>query len=241
MSLQRCLLLLALVLLMTTPAWSDESPPKPDPQTEQLKVDESLDAARLEGEARARLRESRMTRNRQDRRAKAAEAVPSAQQLYLLRPDAVSLELLTQIQLMAKQYPEARETAETWARWRPEDFLAQFLLGQALIMTDGYESALPPLQRAIDVAADDKESRSAGKSLGFALEKLERYPEAIAAYESAGDDASVLRAQENQSLRTRSVLLPEDAEDGTICLDWRELEKEAERLEAEMEALDDGG
>ena len=70
---------------------------------------------------------------------------------------------------------------------------------------------------------------------------MERYPEAIAAYESAGDDASVLRAQENQSLRTRSVLLPEDAEDGTICLDWRELEKEAERLEAEMEALDDGG
>lgn len=222
-------------------------------QAEAAKLEAEMAAleAQWEGEAdemeatlRAKMREARMIRDRDERLAAAAEVVPLAEQLYEVRPDVESLRLLTETRLLAKMYSEARESAETWARWRPEDHLALLYLGQTLISLDEHELALTPLRRSADVARDDQERERAGRSEGFALEKLKRYPEALAVYESVGDETSVERVRESQQLEASVGFELGELDDGNYCPDWRPTE-EAQRLEEPMEAervaLEEGG
>lgn len=196
-------------------------------------------APEAEERLRAKMREARRIRDRDERLAAAVEVVPLAEQLYKARPDVESLRLLTETRLLARMYPEARKSAETWAQWRPDDYLAHLYLGQTLISLDEYETALTPLRRAFDVARDDIERGRAGRTEGFALEKLKRYPEALAVYELVGDSVSVERVRESQELEASVGFDLGEIDDGTYCPDWRQTE-EAQPLEAEMKALEEG-
>lgn len=198
------------------------------------------EADRLADEVRSRLSTVGAMTETTEQRIEAMRAWQSAEKLLELRPDSESWDLVTQAQFLAGLYEKALETGEDWVRRQPEDFRAHYARGRALIETYRFGPAISALERARDLARDDEQRALAGRSLGLALEKKRRYFDAFAAYAAAGDEASAQRLREEQAREAE-----EEAGIINVCYgadsrdeEMEEMQKEAERLEAELAALE---
>lgn len=189
-------------------------------------------AAILADEVRSRIHAARSLRKRAAKKASYEAAIPIARQLAEQQPGAESSELLATALLGAGRYLEGQHTARQWVARSPGDWLAQSYLGNALTATEDYESALAPLERALDLAPTHRKNGVA-RSLGFALEKLKRLEQALAVYESAGDERSAVRVREN----IETIASLSNVEDG--CWEPALRREEAEQLEKELKALED--
>ncbi|MEM7355701.1 MAG: hypothetical protein AAF657_33105 [Acidobacteriota bacterium] len=189
----------------------------------------------LVGDVRASIRAARRNLDRKVRRAAYESVVPQAERLATQQPGPESAELLTVALLGADRYPEALDAARGWVISSPESWQAQHYLGLAHSATEGYEAAVAPLIRAMELAPAANRNRTVARSLGFAFEKLRRFEEAQAVYRSIGDDASVTRMQAN--IETLASL--EEIDDGTVCIEPYTLHEETERLEAALKALEE--
>lgn len=189
------------------------------------------DADALEAALRARIQEIAVESGSIPRRDSALEALPSAESLYRQRPDALSLELLIRLQLLAGRFDEAQHHAEMWVRWQPDRWQAQWYLGQALASKDEYESALAPLERAFE-RAPEAGRKSVGQSLVAVFKRLGRLEEALVINRQVGGETSAPRAV--GALETLGCGDPEVA---YPCHYIEALEEEARRLEEELKAL----
>ncbi|MEM8933901.1 MAG: hypothetical protein AAGE94_22105 [Acidobacteriota bacterium] len=101
-----------------------------------------------------------------------------------------------------------------------------------------YEASIRPLQRALALAPEPRDRHVTSRSLAFSLEKLRRYDDALGLYEHAGDTASVERVQLHvETLRELDAL---EIQDGHVCIDFDALDAEAQQLERELDALEEG-
>lgn len=210
------------------------------PAREEPPDDAHRDLEILEQDVRDLMRLARSESARKDRLVGFLRAVLPARELVSRRPDAASRELLLTATLGARLYEEAEKAAVDWIREEPPDWRAHFYLGQARNGLLLFEEAIGPLESAAVLAREEHSRPLVARSLGFSLEKLKRFEDALAVYEAAGESASAARVRENmESLAGTHTVLGG-------CVLWADnpefeaMEEEARRLEEELRKLEEG-
>lgn len=140
---------------------------------------------------------------------------------------------LIEAQLGAGQYDQLLVTAKQAEAMNPRDWIVPFYVGQAYTSSDRYQQALSPLNKALELAGAQEQSK-VWKQIGWAHEKLKNFSESISAYQKAGDQAGVARMQQNQDIASDNKRI--EAENAQI----EAMAEEAARLEAEMKKLEQG-
>jgi hypothetical protein len=87
------------------------------------------------------------------------------------------------------------------------------------------------LKKALDLAKPE-DKRKVWSQLGFTYEKQRKLPEAIQAYQSAGDSAAAARVEQNKATADENARIEKDNE--TV----KKLRLEQLKLECEMEKLE---
>ena len=183
----------------------------------------------LESSVRDLIHAARSTAKRNEKELAFAAAVPEAERLLAARQDARSFELLTTALMGARRFEDARRVSESWSESFPDDWTAHFFLGQSFYVERDFESALPILERAFELAPGHRNRQSVARGLGFVLEHLKRFEDAIAVYEEVGLTDSANRVRANLKTLGRS-----DGPEGSTS----GMEDEERRLEQELEALE---
>ena len=233
--------LLAILLLISnggvpTPVSAQDPPPTQTPATATTPPAASLsDPASLADDVRRRLRAARQIRGLKAKRAAFEQAIPAAERLAEQEPGPESLALLTVLRLGARRDPDALESARRWSAHDPDEARALLYLGMALSANQDYEAALAPFERVMALEPAEISKTTIARSLGFALERLDRFADALAVYENAGDESSAARIRQN--IETRASL--DEIDDGIVCVEPDLKREEAERLEEELKALED--
>lgn len=142
-----------------------------------------------------------------------------------------NLLLLGEAQLGAKQYAQAASSFER-ALAKKKDWLPYLYLSQAQTNLERYAAAEESLRQALALGPSANNERVIYKQIGFVNEKLRRYDEAKAAYNRAGDQASIARIEQNQQIAAENEAI--EAENAEI----EAMRREREALEREMEELE---
>jgi predicted Zn-dependent protease len=127
-------------------------------------------------------------------------AIEPARALVSANGSYENLLLLGEVQLGAKQYGTAAATFGQAASRSPSEWLPHFYAGQAHTAAGSYAEAEAALKRGLGVATQANDKARIHRQLGFVYEKLKNPAQAIVAYRSAGDTASVTRIEENQKI-----------------------------------------
>ncbi len=146
-----------------------------------------------------------------------------------------NLMLKLSAELGAGLYAKAVETGNAASKKSSADWLAHFYLGQAYTSNGQFQQAVAPLEKARGMTTEPDELKTIWKQLGFAYEKQKKYTQSIQAYQNAGDQGAVARVTENQNTEKANANI--DAENKLI----EEMKKEAQALEDELKALEQGG
>ena len=186
----------------------------------------------LEARVSARIEEARTIQELIARRSAYEAAVPDAERLASMRPDAESYHLLVSAHLGASRHLEAKATSELWAERYPGDWRAHLSLGQSLHSALDYAAALAPLERAFSLVSSDADRKTVGRHLGFVLEHRRRFHDALALYQQVGATDSATRVRENLDA-PRSSGAPSDPDHEEEA---RRLVEELRVVEADLEA-----
>jgi Flp pilus assembly protein TadD len=159
------------------------------------------------------------------------KAVETAKALAARQPSYDSLLLLGEAQLGASEYAGAAATFEQAAAKNTNDWLPQYYLGQAQTVLQSYPAAEAALRRALTKTNDPQSQTRIWKQIGFVNEKTKNFAESKAAYQRAGDSASVARVEENERIAKENASI--EAENARL----KELEKERAELDKQMKEL----
>ena len=183
--------------------------------------------------AQALLRQGRTSRGAAKTSAYKKAAVAS-QKVVSADASYDNLILLAGAQLGAKQYDAALSASKQAASKNPNDWLPLYYQGQALTQNGQFQTAENTLKQALGKASSSADKVTVWKQLGFVYEKQKSYDQAVAAYKSAGDSASMARVEENR--KTDQYNLQIEQENEKI----RALAEEEERLKEELKQLPGG-
>ena len=183
----------------------------------------------------ALLKQGRMTKDKSAKKQRYFKAAEVAQKLAGASATYENLVLQLSAELGAGLYDKAIETGKRTIAKKPDDWIAQFYLGQAYTSAKQYTEAEAPLRTALQKTSDPSEMKSTWTQLGFSYEKQKKYAEAIEAYTNAGDQGAVARVKRNEE----TAMFNEQVEEENDRI--REMEEEARRLEEELKKLEEGG
>ena len=155
----------------------------------------------------------------------------------LLKPEASNNDLLLkcEAEIGAQRYAEAVATCKSASDKQPNEWQAQFNLGQAYSGNEQFAEAEPPLVQAAQLAERPEDLKTVWSQLGFVYEKQQKYSQSIEAYQKTGDQAGVARVQANELTAQENARIEE--ENARI----EQMRKEAEELERQLKELEGGG
>ncbi len=171
---------------------------------------DSADANKQKILVQALVRQGRETRGPQKDPiySRAAEV---ARGMVAKSPSYENLLLLGETQLGANQYNEAVASFSQASSKNAGDWLPMFYAGQAQTALGRYSEAESSLRRSLDRAGSAADKARIWRQLGFVYEKQRSFAQAKTAYRSAGDDASVLRIEENEKIAEHNRAADEEA------------------------------
>lgn len=158
----------------------------------------------------ALVRQGRETRGPQ-KDAIYARAAETARALVASSASYENLLLLGETQLGANQYNEAVATFGQASSKNAGDWLPTFYAGQAQTALERYADAERSLRRALERVGSAADRARIWRQLGFVYEKQKSFSQAKTAYRSAGDEASVLRIEENEKIAEHNRAADEEA------------------------------
>lgn len=141
-----------------------------------------------------------------------SRAIEPARALVSANGSYENLLLLGEVQLGAKQYDAAAATFGQAAARSASEWLPHFYAGQAHTASGKYAEAEAALKRGLNVAGQPSDKARIYRQLGFVYEKLKNLEQAMAAYRSAGDSASVARIEENLAIQRHNDQADREAE-----------------------------
>jgi tetratricopeptide (TPR) repeat protein len=200
-----------------------------DPDTQRAYVQMLIKTARL-------MRDEAAKQHRYRQGADAAVA------LVALSPTYEDQMLAAGVQLGAGMWTEAAASSRSAIALNEGGWVAHFYLGQALTSAGRHAEAVAPLEAALDLAPRDGSERAVWGQLGFVHETQGNWPQAIEAYEQAGDQTSIARVRENQTIAQENTGV--EAVNERI---WqmneriRQMQEEAQQLEEQLKELEEGG
>ena len=137
--------------------------------------------------------------------------------------------LLGETQLGSNQYDAAIATFGQASAKNAGDWLPTFYAGQAQTALGRYGDAEASLRRALDRAGSSADKARIWRQLGFVFEKQKNFVQAKTAYRSAGDEASILRIEENEKIAEHNRAAEEEAKK------LQELKRQQEELRKQLQ------
>lgn len=177
-------------------------------------------------------------RTQRDKNAKKQTYLKAANfsgELVKLEASYDNLLLKCEVELGASLYAEAVTSCKGASGKKPNEWLAQFYLGQAYAANKQFAEAEPPLAQAAQLAKSTEDLKTVWSQIGFVYEKQQKYSQSVEAYQKAGDRAGVARVQKNEATAQENARI--EAENARI----EQMRKEAEELEKQLKELEGGG
>ena len=178
-------------------------------------------------------RQARGTQDKRQKKLKYLKASELAAAVAKADPSFENLLRLMEAQLGAGQYDDLLTTGRQAETKNARDWIVPFYIGQAYTSSERFQQALAPLNKALELAGAQDQKR-VWTQIGWAHEKLKNFPDAISAYQKAGDQGAVARVRENKVIADENEQI--EAENARI----KELQEEAKRLEEQMKELEEG-
>ncbi len=181
------------------------------------------------------IKKGRMSRDKATKKQSYLRASQLAGELVAKDAGYDNLMLKISAELGAGLYSQAVATGNTATGKSNADWLAHFYLGQAYTSNGQFQEAIPPLHEAKKLTNKPDDHKKIWQQLGFAYEKQKKYADSIDAYQNAGDQGALARVRKNEETdRFNKGVEEQNAE-------IEKMKKEAAELEAELEALGQGG
>ncbi len=163
------------------------------------------------------------------------KALQPAQKLASVQANFDNVLQLGEVQMGAKMYDQAISNFNKAAGMKASDFLPLFYVGQSYAASGRFVEAEAPLQKALGLASAPDAKKQVQNQLGYVFAKQNKYDEAIAAYNAAGNSNESGRVAENKRIAA------ENAEADRHNAEIEQLKAEQERLRREAEALPGAG
>jgi tetratricopeptide (TPR) repeat protein len=141
-----------------------------------------------------------------------ARGAEVARSLTAKAPTVDHLLMLGECQLGAAQYDAAVATFTQVSTRNASDWLPYYYSGQAQTALANYSDAEAALKRALEKTNDATNKTRIYKQMGFVYEKQRNFDQARAAYQNAGDAASVTRVDENAQIAKNNRQADEEAQ-----------------------------
>lgn len=186
---------------------------------------------------------ARTSPDKKTRAERFAAVVPHAALLRAVRADDDSYRYLVQAQFHSGDVYGAFRTGQEWILISPQSFKAHFVMAQVLAYEwSQLESALHHGEQALELAVYEKDRYDIQMQIGFILEKLHRYEQAIALYEEVGAKGHAERVKVNaESVVRRVCKLRSEEMSEELKAEREALEKQMRILQSQPEAAKGGG
>ena len=186
---------------------------------------------------------ARMSPNKKARAERYAAVLPHAALLRAVRADDESYRYLVWAQFHSGDVYGAFRTGQEWIITAPKSFKAHFAIAQLLAtQLEQLESALYHGEQALEFAVYEKDRYDIQMQIGFILEKLRRYEQAIALYEELGAKGHAERVKVNaESVVRRVCKFRTEGMSEELKAEREALEKQMRILMSQPEAAKGGG
>lgn len=186
---------------------------------------------------------ARTSPDKKTRAERYAAVLPHAALLRAVRADDESYRYLVWAQFHSGDAHGAIRTGQEWILISPQSFKAHFVMSQVLANEwTQLESALHHGEQALELAVYQKDRYDIQMQIGYILELLRRYEQAIALYEELGAKNHAERVKVNaESVVRRVCKLRSDEVSEELKAEREALEKQMRLLQSQPEAAKGGG
>lgn len=202
--------------------------------SEAVKLDTKNDPEKRKVLANALIKQGRTVTDKAAKKASYTRAAEVASQLVAASPTFEHLMLKMSAELGGGMYLQAVATGEQAQQKNGNDWLVPFYIGQAYTSAEQFDKAIAPLKKSLDMAQGE-DKRKVWSQLGFTYEKQKKLPEAVQAYQAAGNASAAARVEQNKATADENAKIEQ------ANASVRKLELEKLKLECEMAKLEGKG